>query len=134
MQGAGAEFNGGITQRAANVATADEVARARLGAERALLQVFLAMRVYHLSAGAVSLLFDRRRFRRPRLADAVWLVMFAESCWIARRCLARGRYDEPVAALVDTTAGCAGLVGCALALPRDDQFGPINWMFPLTLM
>ena len=105
----------------------------RARAERALLQAFLWMRLYHLAAGVVSLGVDRGRYRRPRLADAAFAAVAAESVWIFVRTRQHKVYDDPLVASVDTLTGCAGLVACALAVRPDDQFNAINWMFPLTL-
>lgn len=102
-------------------------------AERAMLDVFLWTRLSHLSAGLVSLLIDRRRYRRPRLAIATFAVVAAESFWLTRRCLRTRSYDDPVVTTVDTTVGCAALIACAAALRPEDQFGSTNWMFPVTL-
>ena len=105
----------------------------RARAERALLAAFEWMRCYHLGAGLVSLVVDRRRYRHPRLADAAFTAVAVESLWLFVRARRRGAYDDPRVATVDTLTGCAGLVACALAVRPDDQFNAINWMFPLTL-
>jgi signal transduction histidine kinase len=102
-------------------------------AERAMLDVFLWMRISHLGAGLVSLLLDRRRYRRPALALVTLGVVASESMWLARRSRRAGGFVDPVVTTVDTAVGCAGLVACAVALHPDDQFGSSNWMFPLTL-
>ncbi len=62
------------------------------------------------------------------------MLVAAESWWLARRTLRRGAYDEPSTVTVDTLTGCAGLAACALAARADEQFGSVNWMFPLTLL
>jgi signal transduction histidine kinase len=98
-----------------------------------MLDVFLLMRVSHLSAGLVSLLIDRRRYRRPPLAIGAFAVVATESIWLARRCRRTQGYTDPVVTTVDTAVGCAGLVACAMALRSEEQFGSTNWMFPLTL-
>ena len=105
----------------------------RARAERALLAAFEWMRCYHLGAGLVSLVVDRRRYRHPRLADAAFTAVAVESLWLFVRARRRGAYDDPRVVTVDTLTGCAGLVACALAVRPDDQFNAINWMFPLTL-
>jgi signal transduction histidine kinase len=102
-------------------------------AEGSLVTAFIWMRCYHLGAGLVSLGVDRRRYRRPRLADAVFAVVAAESLWVFLQLRRRGAYNDARVATVDTATGCAGLVACALAVRPDDQFNAINWMFPLTL-
>jgi signal transduction histidine kinase len=102
-------------------------------AERTMLDVFLWTRLSHLSAGLVSLLIDRRRYRRPRLAIAAFAVVATESIWLTVRCRRTQSYADPVVTTVDTTVGCAALAACAIALRSDDQFGSGNWMFPVTL-
>jgi signal transduction histidine kinase len=98
-----------------------------------MLDVFVWMRISHLSAGLVSLLIDRHRYRRPRLAMTTFAVVATESIWLTRRCRRTQSYTDPVVTTVDTTVGCAALVACAMALSPEDQFGSTNWMFPLTL-
>jgi signal transduction histidine kinase len=115
-------------------ATAFGADDARAGAARSVLEVFLALRAYHLGSGLISMVLDRRRFRRPRLGDAALVLVTVESIWLARRCWRRGAYDEQLVAVVDTATGCVGLLACALALRPDEQYAPVNWMFPLSLM
>lgn len=115
------------------VVAAPSAAHARARAERTMLDVFLWMRLSHLGAGLVSLLVDRRRYRRPGLAVGAFAVVSAESVWLARRCRRTQSYSDPVVTTVDSAIGCAGLIACAAALNPGDQFGATNWMFPLTL-
>jgi signal transduction histidine kinase len=124
MQGTGTAGNGAITPLGAHAGAT---------AERAMLDVFLWMRLNHLVAGLVSLTVDRGRYRRPRLGDAAFACAIAESLWLVRRCLPRRRYTERAVATVDTVVGCAGLLSCAAALDPTEQFGSSNFMFPLTL-
>src|SRR5450631_4480060 len=117
MQGTLTLGNGAITPSGAH-------AGAR--AERAMLEVFLWMRVNHLAAALVSLSVDRGRYRRPRLGDAAFACVLGESLWLARRCHPRGGYTDPGVATLDTAVGCAGLLACAAALGPSDQYGSSN--------
>ena len=98
------------------------------------LWVFLFMRAYHVFAGALTLLFDRRRFVRQRLAWLVFTGLVGESAWLARRTLRRGDYADGSVAVVDVSLVALGLAMCSAALPAEEQFNATNWMFPVSLM
>ena len=102
--------------------------------EARFLRVFLLMRAYHVFSGLLTLVFDRRRFVRPRLGWLVFAVVAGESTWLARGALRRRDYANAASAAVDVGVVAAGLVLCSAALPAQEQFNAANWMFPLSLM
>ena len=103
-------------------------------AEAMFVRVFLLLRAYHVAAGALTLMFDRRRLERPRLAWLVFAGLIGESAWLARRVTRRGDYADAPTATIDVGAVALGLVACAIALPADEQFNATNWMYPVSLM
>lgn len=102
--------------------------------EEMFLRVFLLMRAYHVFSGLLTLVFDRRRFVRPRLGWLVFAAMTGESTWLSRRALRRGDYADAASAAVDVGVVAASLVLCSAALPAQEQFNAANWMFPVSLM
>ena len=102
--------------------------------EAMFLRVVLLLRAYHVFAGALTLLFDRRRFVRPRLAWLVFAGLVGESAWLVRRTTARGDYADGPTAAVDVGLVALGLAACSAALPAEEQFNATNWMFPVSLM
>ena len=72
--------------------------------------VFVASRAGQLAFSALMLASDRRRFSNPRAQAAFWLGLAAESGWLGRRIVARGRYDDRLGMWVDTVATSAALL------------------------
>ena len=102
--------------------------------EAMFLRVFLLLRAYHVFSALLTLVFDRRRFSRPRLAWSAFAILAAESTWLTQGTLRRRDYRDAPTAAVDVGCTAIGLVLCALALPAEEQFNAANWMFPVTLM
>ena len=110
------------------------VARPSPQMEARFLRVFLLLRAYHVFSGLLTLVFDRRRFVRPRLGWLVFAVVTGESTWLARRALRRGDYADAASAAVDVGVVAASVALCSATLPAQEQFNAANWMFPLSLM
>ena len=102
--------------------------------EAMFLRVFLLLRAYHVFSALLTLVFDRRRFSRPRLAWSAFAILAAESAWLTQGTLRRRSYGDSPTAAVDVGCMAVGLVLCAVALPAEEQFNASNWMFPVTLM
>jgi hypothetical protein len=103
-------------------------------AERAMLDVFLTLRAYHLLAGALSVALDRRRYRRPALAAGLLVAAVAESAWVARQTRSRQSVEGALTGGVDAGFQAAVLPVLGLALSPTEQFNATNWVFPMTLM
>ncbi|HEX4016428.1 MAG TPA: ATP-binding protein [Frankiaceae bacterium] len=72
--------------------------------------VFVASRAGQLAFSALMLASDRRRFSNPRSQAAFWLGVAAESAWLTRRILARGRYEDRLGMWVDAATTSAALL------------------------
>ncbi len=103
-------------------------------AELALSDVFLGMRAYHLASAALIITFDRRRYRRPRLATAALAAVAVESAWLGWRHRVRRAPLDQFALTTDVLAGTASMIVCAAAVLPDEQFTPVNWAFPMNVL
>jgi hypothetical protein len=102
-------------------------------AERALVEIFLGMRAYHLASAAVSVWLDRPRYRRPTLAAALLALVGAESVWLVwRHHLRRQPFDRRTMR-VDVAVGATAFAACSVAVRADEQFTAVNWAFPMNL-
>ena len=72
--------------------------------------IFVASRAGQLAFSAVMLASDRRRFSNPRIQAGFWLGLAAESSWLSRRIVARGRYEDRLGMWVDAVATSAALL------------------------
>ena len=81
--------------------------------------IFVASRAGQLAFSGLMLASDRSRFSNPRTQAAFWVGLAAESSWLARRIVARGRYEDRLAMWADALATSAALVASQGGLSED---------------
>jgi signal transduction histidine kinase len=102
-------------------------------ARRTLLTTIFTMRTFHLVQGGICLISGWRSYRRPRLAAVTWLIVVAETLWMARVSWRRQSLAEPEVAVAEAGAGVMGLLALASATENEERTSWVNWMYPLTL-